>query len=401
MNTKKTAWMLVFAVILITSSSAYAAKVTTGEGRYFIKSNANLWKNSLGVRNNFGNGFTADLSDWQLRLVKIFKLEIEPVPQLYVLPATATPEVKLSAATPKKVADRFIPTDQTPWGIELAYQDDALVSTTGGKDVMVAVLDTGVVKTHPDLTRRVADCKDFTTTKPTVTNGKCEDKNGHGTHVAGIIAADGGSDSLGIYGMAPEAKILAYRVCGNNGSCWADDVAMAIRTAVDEKANVINLSLGSDKPSQLMQDAINYATDKGAVVVAAAGNDGPYTGSIDYPAAYQNVIAVGALDADLYVPDWSSRGANSESDADSINEKDIEFGAPGVNIESTWKEGYAILSGTSMAAPHISGLMAKLWNFSAEKPAQDVRKVLKELTLDIMPTGEDNDSGFGFPQVAQ
>jgi len=398
MTTKKTAWLLVFAVLVAVSSSANAAKITTGEGRYFIKSNANLWKNSLGIRHNFENGFTADLSDWQLRLVKIFKLEIEPVSQLYVLPADS--DIQLSAAPPKKVGERIVPDDQIPWGIETMYQDNALEGSAGGEDMTIAVLDSGVQITHPDISQRIADCKDFTAPKQAVMNGKCEDKNGHGTHVAGIIAADGGKDGLGIYGMAPETKLLVYRVCGTNGSCWADDVAVAIRTAADAKAQIINISLGSDTSNKLIEDAVNYASDGGVLLVAAAGNDGPYVGSIDYPAAYANVVAVGALDAELVVSEWSSRGNNSETDVDVANVGDLDFAAPGVNIESTWKDnGYSVLSGTSMAAPHIAGLAAKLWNFSAENPAEEVRDTLKKLTLDISPIGEDDDSGFGLPQV--
>ena len=111
--------------------------------------------------------------------------------------------------------------------------------------------------------------------------------------------------------------------------------------------------------SQILS-AIDYAVDNGLLVVAAAGNDGPELGSIDYPGAYVKVIAVGAIDSNENVPDWSSRGIN---DGDYIiEEKEVEFGAPGVNIESTYNDGcYEYMSGTSMATPHVSGLAAKLW----------------------------------------
>jgi subtilisin len=259
------------------------------------------------------------------------------------------------------------------------------------------VLDTGVLKSHADLVNRIADCKDFTMPKVSVVNGKCEDRNGHGTHVAGIIAADGGKDNAGIFGVAPEAKLFTYKVCDQNGSCWADDVAVAIHAAVDGGAEIINLSFGADILSPLLEEAINYAADHKVLIVAAAGNDGPYPGSIDYPAANPRVVGVGALDEEFNIPDWSSRGLNSKTDSEAINEKDLEFSAPGVNIESTWKEGYATLSGTSMATPHVAGLAALLWDANEENPLQFIRGFLQSHTFDVSDTGEDDDSGFGLP----
>lgn len=378
---------------------AHAVKITDSEARYFIKSNANIWKNSLGVRHSFNNGFTADLTDWQLRLVKIFKLEIEPVNKFYVLPAEEISSQISSTTSARRPENRIIPSLQVPWGVKAVYNAE-IASSSGGEDIMVAVLDTGILKTHPDLERRISGCKDFTAPKVSVASGKCDDKNGHGTHVSGIIAADGGVDKKGIWGVAPAAELLAFKVCGNNGSCWADDIAIAMRTAVDDGAKVINISLGGDSESQLIKDAINYASDKGVLIVAAAGNDGPYVGSIDYPAANPKVIAVGAIDLNMEVPDWSSRGVNEYTQEAVIEEKDLEFGAPGANIESTWGDGgYAIISGTSMAAPHIAGLAAKLWNAEEENPAQTVRDTLKEIIFDILPEREDNSSGYGFPQL--
>ena len=398
MKIKTIRWLLVFAILFGATGYAHAAKLDS-DSRYFIKSTANIWKNSLGMRHSFDNGFTADLSDWQLRLVKIFKLEVEPVNKLYVLPAEGSDQVLLNVSGHPSTG-RVVPSSQVPWGVQMIY-NSPIASSSGGDDVLVAVLDTGILKSHPDLERRLADCKDFTAPKqPVVVSGKCEDKNGHGTHVAGIIAADGGADKKGIWGVAPAAKLYAFKVCGNNGSCWADDVAVALRTATDEHVNIVNLSLGADTQSPLIQDAIQYAVDRNVLIVAAAGNDGPYTGSIDYPAANPNVVAVGALNADKEVPEWSSRGINTDTKLGIIEEKDMEFGAPGVNVESTWKDGgYVVLSGTSMAAPHITGLAAKLWNKTVENPAQVVRAMLKEITLDILPPQEDNDSGYGLPQL--
>lgn len=405
MNTNKTSYLVVILLLLSFAHMSYAA---TDDTRYFVKSTSGWWKKSFGVRHNFDNGFTADLTDFQLRLAKVFGVEVEPVKKLNILP-----DLSQAPITSGRVqAKRIKPTEQAPWGIKTIYNDSFMSKSSGGLGVNVAILDTGILKTHPDLKNRIKACKDLS--GAIFVDGKCDDKNGHGTHVAGIIAADGGSDGLGIYGMAPEADIFAYKVCSNNGTCWADDIAVALKMAVDDGANIINMSLGSDNPSQLIIDATDYAVSKNVLVVAAAGNDGPYVGSIDYPSADVNVIAVGAVDKDIQISDWSSRGNNSTSKPYVVEEKDIELVAPGVNIESTWKDGgYAILSGTSMAAPHVAGLAAKLWSRLPEQtripdlqnesdqinPASTIREILHKLTADLLPIGDDDDSGFGLPHL--
>lgn len=385
---KKTPYIVVILLLLAFARLSYAA---TDDTRYFVKSTSGWWKKSFGVRHNFDNGFTADLSDSQLWVAKFFGVSVEPVKKLNVLP-----DLSQAPVTSGKVqAQRIKPSEQVSWGVKTVYNDPLLSKSSGGSGVNVAVLDTGVLKTHPDLKNRVKACKDFSG-PIAVAEGKCDDKNGHGTHVAGIIAADGGSDGLGIFGMAPEANLFAYKVCSNNGTCWADDIAIALKTAADDGANIVNMSLGSDNPSSLITDATAYAVSKNVLVVAAAGNDGPYVGSIDYPGADANVVAVGAVDVDIHIPNWSSRGNNSTSTPYIVEEKDIEFAAPGVNIESTWKDGgYAILSGTSMATPHVTGLAAKEWFKDSLDPASDTRDVLHKLRTDLLPIGDDDVSGFG------
>ncbi len=406
MNTKKIAFFLAFSLVLGTSSLAHAA---TEDTRYLVKSNSGFWKKSFGIRHEFSEGFTTDLNDWQLKVAKVFGVEVTPVTKVFILPETAAAETTVDTqgtdikGKPTPTPIRPVPSDQVPWGIEAIYSNNlTLVKTSGGAGVNVAVLDTGVFKDHSDLKSRVTQCKDFTTTKPSVTDGKCDDKNGHGTHVAGTIAADGGSDGKGIYGVAPEANLFAYKVCGANGSCWADDIADAIRTATDKGANIINLSLGSDFESSLIKNAITYAVGKHVLIIAAAGNDGPDLGSIDYPGANPSVISVGAFDVDHSIAAWSSRGINSKTTPYVVEEGDIEFAAPGVNIESTSKDGgYIILSGTSMATPHISGLAAKLW----QKDSVDVdsatatRELLHKFSENLLPPGDDDASGFGFPHL--
>lgn len=372
-------------------------------GRYFVSSEhlsgLVIAKAVVGASHHeFENGFTGDFSPGQLKaleVLSIFGVSIEPVELYSVLKPPGGcdpwPECK-NGGGEEEPPSRAIPQDQTPWGIEKIYNDPTISSTSGGAGVDVAVLDTGVNKDHPDLSGRVAQCKDFT--KGRRIKNTCDDNYGHGTHVAGTILADGGADGLGVYGMAPGANLFAYKVCGNDGSCWADDIAVAIRYAADNGAEIVSMSLGGDSQSRLIRDAVSYAVSKDVLVVAAAGNDGPGVGSIDYPGANVNVVAVGAIDSAEAVPDWSSRGVN---DGDYVvEEKEVEFGAPGVSVESTWNDGaYRVISGTSMATPHVSGFAAKVWQGSASA----TRDYLHQIARDIWTTGDDPATGFGLPTL--
>jgi subtilisin len=159
------------------------------------------------------------------------------------------------------------------------------------------------------------------------------------------------------------------------------------------------MSLGSDAPDPLILDAIDYADALGVLVVAAAGNDGPADGSIDYPGAYWKVVAVAASDSGDAIAPWSSRGNNYATTPYINEERDVEFAAPGVAVESTWNNGgYATISGTSMATPHMAGLAAKLWQGSAAA----TRGHLQTLALagpDLGRPGDDPDAGFGLPRA--
>ncbi len=422
---KKLVFCLLLASFMAIMPMAYAS---ADNGRYFVKSTKGFWKNALGVRHNFDNGFTTDASDFQLRLAKVFGVEIEPVALLQILPDEAaaasqadansrvspspsvsdTPDlIPTKTPAPKSIKGkggtiRYLPSDQTPWGVEVIYNNPNVEVTSGGAGINVAILDTGVLVSHPDLAKRIVQCKDFSNVRYPVVDGKCDDKNGHGTHVAGIIAADAGADGKGLYGIAPQANLFVYKVCGSNGSCYADDIAIALRLAADEGANVVNMSFGSDQESSLIRDAVNYAFSKGVLLVAAAGNDGPFPDSIDYPAAYNSVVAVGAINQVKAVTDWSSRGINSTTTPWVVENRDIELAAPGEYIESTWNNGgYAILSGTSMASPFVVGIAAKYWQSIASVSDQfsATRDYIHFLANDLLPVGDDNNSGFGLPQV--
>ncbi|HWA64679.1 MAG TPA: S8 family serine peptidase [Candidatus Paceibacterota bacterium] len=386
MTTKKALFLAAISVFLITAASARAAE--SEDHRYFIQSTSQFLKKSFSVRSIVDGGFTADASDWQLKIAKLFGVSAQPVKRLSIL---ADDE----SASPKSDA----PSAPIGWGTDFVYGGLGKALPHGGDGVSVAILDTGADVAHPDLKNRIVQCADFTGSKP-FTDKSCFDDNGHGTHVAGIIAADGGDDGSGIYGVAPEANLLIYKVCDASGACFADDVASAIQYAADQKANIILISVGSDSDIPMVDQAIKYAVDHGVLVIAAAGNDGPYDDDLDFPAMNEHVVSVGALNKDTAIPDWSSRGNNTNSKKYIKEGGDIEFAAPGVSIESTWKDdNYAVLSGTSMAAAHVAGLAAKEWQTDAKDPAGETRDLLHTFSLDLSPAGDDNASGWGAPAL--
>lgn len=391
MNIKKVLVCLVFSLFLTTASSVQAAGT---DSRYLVKSTSQFWKKSFQVRNVFDSGFTANLSDWQLKVAKVFGVEVAPVKKLNILVTTAV----VKKTTVKPIIKT--PTSPIGWGVEAIYgntlKDDI---PSGGEGVNVAVLDTGTLISHPDLKNQIIACDDFSGFDPFVEKS-CEDKNGHGTLVAGIVAGNGGEEGKGIYGVAPQADLMIYKVCGDEGTCFSDDVAVAIRHSVDNGANIILLSLGSDSESSIINDAISYAVSKDVLIVGAAGNDGPYKGSVDYPASNVDVVSVGVVDDVLLVPDWSARGNNEASTSYNRNFGDLELVGPGVNIESTANNGYYMTSsGASMAAAHIAGLAAKEWKVNDKRPAEATRELLHKFSLDILPTGDDSASGWGMPQL--
>ena len=399
--------ILIIGILVISGVVSAAANSSAGERVYVLTDNSAV-KIMLGVRHEFPKGFSTDFSP-QLEVLTFLGLIKTESIQIYQI--TGKPicgngiieggekcgEPGLSGCPDRQTCENCkcveetalperscYPSAQIPWGIV------KINGGSGGTDVKIAVLDTGVYKDHLDLKANIIDCKD--TTKRGIRKG-CADNNGHGTHVSGTILADGGGDGFGIFGVAPEAKLMAIKVCGPAG-CWTDDIAAGIRYAADNGANIISMSLGGDTQSSLIKDAINYAVGKGVLVVAAAGNDGPADGSIDYPGANVKVIAAGAIDSAEAVPDWSSRGVNNGDYI--IEEKEVELGAPGVAVESTYKDGcYAVMQGTSMATPHVAGLAAKLWQGNTT----DTRTYLQELAklYDLHIEGDDTATGFGLP----
>jgi len=410
MKEAKTNLSIIFTLSLIAVLISGIVIAQAGKDVYLVKSHKSDLKAKHGVRHNFDVGFTTKLNANEVKNLQRQGVEVESVPLYHITkpPGACSPWPACKDGGGddggSDTARLGTPSDQTPWGIEKVYNNPTITSTSGGLGIDVAVLDTGVDKNHPDLKNRVVQCKDFT--KGRKIQNKCDDSIGHGTHVAGTIAADSGADGLGIFGVASQANIFAYKVCGDSG-CWTDDIAAAIDYAGSHGAEIVSMSLGGDSQSTLIRNAINRNLH--LLFVAAAGNDGPSLGSIDYPGANVNVMAAGAIDSTEAVADFSSRGINDGDFV--IEEREVEVGAPGVNVESTcagsfdgaWFDkdgtvnGYCIISGTSMATPHVSGLAAKSWQGNAA----DTRTYLQERAKlhDLDATGDDPASGFGLPTV--
>lgn len=260
---------------------------------------------------------------------------------------------------------------RAPGGWELA---------TGSVAVTIAVLDTGVDLSHPDLSAKITSGFDFVEndTNP-------QDDNGHGTHVAGIAAATT-NNSIGVAGTSWGAQVMPIKIMNRDGNGSYSDLAAGVIWAADHGADVINMSLGGGSPSALLEDAVNYAYARGVVQVAAAGNTG--SGNILYPARYTHVIAVGATDANNNRASFSNYGA------------ELDLVAPGVSIYSTRLGGsYGYRNGTSMSTPYVSGLAAILIGLSRPYSPDLIAYEMQSTALDRGATGWDSFYGHGLIQM--
>jgi subtilisin len=241
------------------------------------------------------------------------------------------------------------PQAQIPWGVARVGAPLAWAKTQGA-GATVAVIDTGIDSTHPDLAGQVAGGVNIIDPQHP---DNWKDDEGHGTHVAGTIAANG--QNGGYAGVAPQAKLYAVKVLDKDGNGNYSDVISGIEWAMNHGIKIANMSLGADEGSDPLHAAVQAALAKGMIIIAAAGNTG---GSVGFPGAYPEAIAVGASDNTDKVAPFSSRGPQ------------VAYIAPGVDIMSLkMGGGYVSLSGTSMASPHICGLAALAYAEGATTPA--------------------------------
>jgi minor extracellular protease Epr len=267
------------------------------------------------------------------------------------------------------------------WGIQATNTPTAWNAGYTGKGINIAVVDTGVAP-HDDLV--LAGGKsfvDYTTSY--------SDDNGHGTHVAGIIGAE--DNNMGTKGVAPDANIYAVKALKKDGSGNLSSILAGIDWAITNKMDIVNLSLGVQTHSAIFKSMVDKAYANGVLVVAAAGNDGTAGGSedsVDYPARYDSAIAVAAIDSANNRVDFSSTGNT------------VEIAAPGVSILATYlNNGYAKMSGTSMAAPYVAGQLALLKQANPTMTNAALRSELIKMSKDLGGKGRDPLYGYGLTQA--
>lgn len=267
------------------------------------------------------------------------------------------------------------------WGIQKVKATEAWESYFTGQGIKVAVLDTGI-SPHDDLT--IAGGVSI--------NGYTKsyrDDNGHGTHVAGIIGAK--NNEIGTVGVAPNAELYAVKVLDYDGSGYISDIISGIDWAISNNMDIINMSLGAAYDSYALHQAVDHAYNNGILIVAAAGNNGNSSGmgdTIEYPARYDSTIAVSAIDSKNIRGNFSATGNR------------IEVAAPGVDVLSTYlNNGYASMSGTSMAAPYVTGTLALLKEANPTLTNSQLRSKLKDSVVDIGLDGKDAYYGYGLVQA--
>ncbi|NMG10936.1 S8 family serine peptidase [Brasilonema sp. UFV-L1] len=274
------------------------------------------------------------------------------------------------------------------WGADLVKAPEVWAKGYTGQDVVVAVVDTGVDFNHEDLNDNI-----WTNSKEIADNGVDDDgdgyiddvygwnfadnnnnvldKNGHGTHVSGTIAGE--KNDIGVTGIAYDAKIMPVKVLNDQGAGSYASIANGIYYAVDHGANVINLSLNGDSSNSTVEKALEYASNKGVIVVMAAGNDGGFQSG--YPARYADKwgIAVGAVDENSNTAGFSNKAGMSSL---------TYVTAPGVDVYSTVPGNkYTSYSGTSMAAPHVAGVVALMLSANGNLTDAQVRQIVSETAV--------------------
>jgi len=248
------------------------------------------------------------------------------------------------------------------WNMRRIAAQDGWPLSIAPEEIVVAVPDSGVDKTHPDLGANLFTGYDFV-------NGDMDpaDDYGHGTHVIGILSAQP-DNALGVAGVAPGISILPLKVLNSFGTGTYANIAAAIQYASAHGAHIINLSLGGSADSSILEQAVRDAHDAGALLIASAGNQGQ--AGVNYPAHYAEVLAVGATDHFDRWPSYSNWGP------------EIDLAAPGGaatdQIWSTWPGGYDWEYGTSMASPHVSGAAALMWAANPALTAAGIASILTQ-----------------------
>jgi subtilisin family serine protease len=304
-------------------------------------------------------------------LVPLSRQEKNPAPA----PAPAASQENLTITPNDSLYRRY------QWNLPLIETELGWDINKGSDNVIVAVVDTGVDVNHPDLKDQIVEGINVVNT-----GALPLDDVGHGTHVAGVIGAIV-NNNLGVAGMSWYNRVMPVKVLDQSGAGSTYAVAQGIIWATDHGAKVINMSLGNYADANFLHDAIRYAYDHDVVMIAASGNDN--TDRPGFPAAYPEVFAVAAADANKNKASFSNYGDY------------IDVAAPGVSIASTYPNNqYAALSGTSMASPHVTALAALIRSTNPSLKNTEVMQLMRDTAQDVGPKGKDNYFGYGLIDVA-
>ena len=280
-----------------------------------------------------------------------------------------------------KPVDPVQPPQTLPWGVDRIEADLAWTETNGTM-VNVATLDSGAYLEHPDLAANIKG--NYNAINP---HRSADDDNGHGTHVAGIIAA--ANNDIGVVGAAPMVNLYPVKVLDKDNSGVLSDILDGMQWCIDNHMQVVNMSFGAPGSDPLLQAAVIAMHLAGIVQVAAAGNMGSSGGTILYPAKYPETIAV------------SSVNINGTLAASSSYGPEIDLAAPGVSIYSASMDGlYVYKNGTSMAAPHVTASAALLLSIYPDLTPDDVKATLKNTAEDLGLSPEEQGAGLVRPDQA-
>lgn len=372
-------FLLLFTSVQVTSSTTVQAASMEKKETYLIRLKKNLninqWTAKKGIQtnrakssNNFSSTIVTELDQTEFKKMKAdSEIEVIEKDQRIQLTSSSS-EVENPTSTHSIV----------PWGVTATQASNAQSQGISGDSIKIAILDTGVSTTHPDL--QITGGQTFVSGTTTY-----EDDNGHGTHVAGIINAM--PNEFGIQGMAPNAQVYALKVLDADGTGYYSTVIEAIEWCVANGINIVSMSFGGAEYSEVVHQVIQEASaEYGILFVAAAGNNGNGEEMESYPARYSEVISVGSLNESRTRSAFSSTG----------NELDLM--APGEQIWSTdLANTYSIRSGTSMAAPYVTGAAALIWSAERSMTADQVKD---RLLNNAVPLGDRHEYGAGFVQVS-
>ena len=377
-------------------SSGIEEDMSGEENTYIIKFDKQadqkyIYNNVLTIANGVLKGSVKELSN------NTYKIKLKPDKRKLFKNKVRASSSVLYLEPDYKIKIQTIPNDPyytEQWNLKMLNLPITWEDYKGSDQVKVAVVDTGIVTDHPDLKNNIGPGYDVIDEDQDPTDPSTGFS--HGTQVAGIIGAVT-DNNTGIAGINWNVEIMPIRVMDESGKGIVSNLATGIRWAVDNGANIINLSLASSGPSTTLKEAVQYAVNNGVTVVAASGNNGQ--GQVSYPARYSRVISVGALGPTKEKAYYSNYGEKLDLVApggdSTVNEKNYN------TILTTSGNGYPYhpAQGTSMAAPHVSGLAALLFSSGTRLP-EDIQQQLINTATPLDKTGmENNYYGAGLVNI--